>query len=196
MKNNKDELLRYLWGCLTIAANDYAESMEDADEETLATLLPAFDKLAAAQQEVELAYFRLAKDPDITARRDAAYMPVPEDLESEVRAAMKVLLASKDSETVFDAAAAELKAFVALVNQNNSFGAGAVGVARRIQQRSKRMQELIRETKGSKPRDYLSPLQIEQLREEVRLEQDAKMLEYAAKIRDLKELIRAKRAQS
>ena len=86
--SKKDELLRYVWGCLTVACNDYADGLNEADEDTLALLLPVFDKLADAQQQAEMIYLNHASVPDIRSRMEATYLGVPEDLEAQIRAAI------------------------------------------------------------------------------------------------------------
>ncbi len=192
MKTSKDDLLRYLWGCLTVAANDFAEGLDDSDDETLTTLLPVFDKIAEVQQSVERAYFKIAANPDVAARRDAAYLPVPEDLEEEIRAALSVLTSSIDAENVFEQSAEELKAFIALMAKRKSFGVGAVGVRKLFAIRARRLKQLANEVKGKSQLDYLSYAEKESLREEVRKEFDAKMQAQGRKLEELRDMLRSR----
>ncbi|XZE21819.1 hypothetical protein SH449x_002460 [Pirellulaceae bacterium SH449] len=194
-KTNRDDVLRYLWGCLTIAANDFADGMDDLDEQTLTALMPILEKIADAQQAVERTYFATAENPDIQGRKVAPYMPVPDDLEDEIRASFAVLQSSTNAENVFEQLESELKTFLALTRQRKTLGVGVAGVAARFRQRAKRMQQLASETIGKSQIDYVSQSVLDELRDAVRHEFDQKMLSAAARLQELRDLVRARKAE-
>lgn len=194
--SKKEDAIRFAYGAVTLACEDLARAMESADEETAETLNGVFDLAAKAQSEAESLYLRHVKNAELAVGdKDTVFLAIPKDLEQQIRNTLAVLQSSNDAENEFGALADEIKTFVRVVSRGRSFGSGAKLVVDRLTKRAKGLRDFGKSLDGTKQSDYLPAADLEAIRAEVRAEIESKMLNAADRLRELRDMIRAKRAE-
>jgi hypothetical protein len=194
--SKKEDALRYAWGAITLTAEDLARAIGTADEDARQPLEEVFELVATAQQMAESLYLAHATRPELASRdADTVYLAIPRDLEREIRDAIAILTASAKAENTFEAASEEIKSLLALCNRGRSLGVGAYAVIDRLSERAQRLRELSKNAQGVRQIDMISGEELDRIRTEIRFEFESKLLAASAKLQELRDMVRARRAE-